>query len=145
MKVAIGCDHGAFELKEFLKEELSKRGYEILDKGTFDGSPIDYPLIAFDVANSVASKEAEFGILACTSAEGVTIAANKVKGIRAGIGYNDEVAVLLRKHNDANIITFAGKFMEKSECLHRSIAFLNEPFEGGRHARRVNQIIDFEK
>lgn len=145
MKIALGCDHGGFNQKEVVKAYLISNGYEVLDKGTYSLDSCDYPLFARDAALAVSKKEADFGVIICTSGEGVTMAANKIKGIRAGIGYNDEVAKLMRQHNDANIITFGAKFMADGDVLRRISIFLTTEFEGGRHERRVNEIIDLEK
>lgn len=145
MKIAIGSDHGGFALKEVVKNELVAKGYDVLDEGTYSLDSCDYPVFGLAVANAVADKEADFGIVICTSGEGIMMAANKVKGIRCGLGYNDEVSKLMRQHNDANIIAFGAKFMDEKDVLRRVEIFLNTEFEGGRHARRVQEIIDAEK
>ena len=93
----------------------------------------------------VASKKADFGIVICTSGEGIAIAANKIKGVRCGIAYNDEVARLMRQHNDANVITFGAKYMNLKQVIARTEAFLKAEFQGGRHATRVQMIKDLEK
>ena len=145
MKIAIGSDHGGFALKEVVKNELVAKGYDVLDEGTYSLDSCDYPVFGLAVANAVADKDADFGIVICTSGEGIMMAANKVKGIRCGLGYNDEVSKLMRQHNDANIIAFGAKFMDEKDVLRRIEIFLNTEFEGGRHARRVQEIIDAEK
>ena len=145
MKIAIGSDHGGFALKEVVKNELVAKGYDVLDEGTYSLDSCDYPVFGLAVANAVADKDADFGIVICTSGEGIMMAANKVKGIRCGLGYNDEVSKLMRQHNDANIIAFGAKFMDEKDVLRRVEIFLNTEFEGGRHARRVQEIIDAEK
>ncbi len=144
MKVALGSDHAGFELKEEIKKYLLAKGIDVLDKGTYSLDSVDYPDYGEKVGCSVASKEADFGIVCCGSAEGISISANKVKGVRCGIGYNDEVSKLLRQHNDANVIAFAGRFMTSNEVFPRVDLFLNTKFEGGRHEERVKKISAIE-
>jgi len=143
-KIVIASDHGGFKAKEALKQYLIDVGYEIIDVGTNSLESCNYAYFALEAAKKVASKEADYGILICTSGEGVCIAANKVNGIRAGIGYNDEVCHLLREHNDANIITFGASFMSNEDILRRTNIFLNSNFEGGRHIARVETINNFK-
>ncbi len=145
MKIAIGSDHAGFELKEAIKKYLTEKGYEVFDEGTDSLSSVDYPDYGAKVGQAVVSEKADLGIVCCGSAEGISIAANKIKGVRCGIGYNDEVSKLLRQHNDANVIAFAGRFMTIEEVLPRVDLFLNTPFEGGRHAMRVAKISALEK
>ena len=145
MKVALGSDHAGFELKEEIKKYLISKGYDVLDEGPSTPDRVDYPDYGAKVGRTVASKEADYGIVCCGSAEGISIAANKIKGIRCGIGYNDEVSKLLRQHNDGNMIAFAGRFMTVEEVLPRVDLFLNTPFEGGRHVERVAKITNLEK
>ncbi|MBE6134018.1 MAG: ribose 5-phosphate isomerase B [Erysipelotrichaceae bacterium] len=140
MVIAIGCDHGGFLRKEEVKEHLISLGHEVIDCGTNSLDSCDYPIFGRAVAENVASGKAQFGVLVCTSGEGIMMTANKVKGVRCGIGYNDEVASLMRQHNNANVISFGAKFMNKEEVLHRVDIFLNTEFEGGRHERRVKLI-----
>lgn len=145
MKIALGSDHAGFELKEAIKAYLCEKGYEVIDEGTNSPESVDYPIYAQKTANDVVTGKAEFGILCCGSAEGISIAANKVKGIRCGIGYNDEVTGLLRMHNNANMVAFAGRFMETADVLKRVDIFLSTEFMGDKHLRRVNMIADLEK
>jgi len=145
MKIALGSDHAGFELKEAIKAYLTEKGHEVLDEGTHSAESVDYPVYAEKAANDVVTGKAEFGILCCGSAEGISIAANKVKGIRCGIGYNDEVTGLLRMHNNANMVAFAGRFMETADVLKRVDIFLSTDFMGDKHLRRVNMIADLEK
>lgn len=140
MKIALGSDHAGFELKESIKKHLVDEGYDVIDVGTHSLDSVDYPDFAHAAAKEVVSGEANFGILCCGSAEGISIAANKVHGIRCGIGYNDEVSKLMRQHNDANMIAFAGRFMDTEDVLRRVDLFLDTEFEGGRHANRVSKI-----
>ena len=145
MKISLGSDHAGFELKEAIKKHLTEKGHEVLDEGTYSADSVDYPIFAEKAAKDVISGKAEYGILCCGSAEGICIAANKVKGIRCGIGYNDEVTGLLRMHNNANMVAFAGRFMETEDVLKRVDIFLSADFMGDKHLRRVNEISDIEK
>ena len=124
MKISLGSDHGGVDLKDAIAEYLKSKGYDVIDCGT--------------------EGEADFGIVCCTSAEGIMISANKVKGIRCGLGYNDEVTEKMRQHNNANMVAFAGGFMKAEDVLRRVDIFLSTPFEGGRHARRVDEIMAIE-
>ncbi len=144
MVIALGSDHAGFELKEAIKAYLIKKGYEVLDEGTHSLDRVDYPIYGKAAAMDVVNGKAKYGIVCCGSAEGISIAANKVKGIRCGIGYNDDVSRLIRQHNNANMIAFAGRFMSVEEVLPRVDLFLNTEFEGGRHAERVQEISDIE-
>lgn len=145
MKISVGSDHAGYLIKEEIKNHLINKGYEVIDVGTNSLESCDYPLFGYKCAQLVANKEVDFGILVCSSGEGIMIAANKVDGVRAGIGYNDDVTRLLRQHNDANIISFGASFMSKEDILRRVDIFLNTDFEGGRHARRVDEIKSLEK
>ncbi len=145
MKIAIGSDHGGFEYKEQLSTYLKSQGYEIIDVGTDSKDSCHYPIFGEKAANLVAEKVCDFGIVICTSGEGICISANKVKGIRCGIGYNDEVSRLMRQHNDANMIAFGEKFMSFEDVKRRVDIFLNTDFEGGRHQLRVDLIKKIEK
>jgi ribose 5-phosphate isomerase B len=140
MKLAIGSDHAGYRLKEYLKSQLESKGIDYIDKGTFSEESTDYPEFAHAVALSVASKESDFGILVCGSGNGVAMSANKHAEIRCAICWNEELAGLARAHNDANIIALPARFISEKEGMSITEAFLSTDFEGGRHARRVNQI-----
>ena len=144
LKIALGSDHGGFAYKEAIKKHLEGK-YEVVDVGTYNEDSCHYPEFGIKAAELVANKECEFGILVCTSGEGIMMSANKVKGIRCGVGYNDDVAMFMRLHNDANMIAFGQKFMELEDVLRRVDIFLSTKFEGGRHAERVKIITDYEK
>lgn len=144
MKLSIGCDHGGFALKEQLKELLQKAGHELIDCGTFGLDSCDYPTFAFKAAALVASGECARGILVCTSGEGISIAANKVKGIRCGLVYNSEVARLIVEHNNCNMMALGAKFITPEEGREWTEIFLATEFAGGRHGRRVDLITDYE-
>lgn len=140
MKIAIGCDHGGFELKEQLRRYLSANGHEVIDCGTDSVESVHYPVFAKMVAKNVLSGRAEFGIVICTTGEGVSITANRFKGIRCGIAYNDEVTRLMRAHNNANIISFGARFISLEDAIKRVNIFLSTKFEGGRHQVRVEML-----
>lgn len=145
MRIAIGSDHGGVDQKNEVVKYLKDKGYEVVDVGTNSHDSCHYPLYGAEVARKVANKECDFGIVICTSGEGICMAANKIKGIRCGIGYNDEVSRLMRQHNDANVISFGAKFMETKDVLRRIDIFLSTQFEGGRHRTRVDMISELEK
>ena len=145
VKVAIGNDHGGLDYKNRLVDFLINNGYEVINVGTDSTDSCDYPVFGRAVAELVSRKEADYGVVICTTGEGIAIAANKVKGVRCGIAYNPQVAVLMRQHNNANVIAFGQKFMEYEMVEKALKLFLETPFEGGRHERRVNLISDIEK
>lgn len=145
MKIALACDHDGFRLKEQLKQYLIDLGHEVEDVGTFSTESCHYPIFSAKAANLVKDGVARFGIIVCTTGEGVAMAANKVKGIRAGVAYNNEVARLMREHNDANVMTLGARFTTLEEAKERIDIFLKSEFQGGRHAIRVQMINDLEK
>lgn len=138
--IAIGCDHAGFEYKEALKTWLSGQGYEVKDYGTHSADSVDYPDFAHPVASSVEHGEAAFGILLCGSANGVAITANKHQQIRAGLCWQNDVALLVRKHNNANIICIPARFVSLSLAEQMVELFMTTEFEGGRHGTRVGKI-----
>jgi len=138
IKIAIGSDHAGFEYKEVLKDFLSD--YEIEDFGTHSLDSVDYPDFAHPVASGVENGDFNYGILLCGSANGVAITANKHQGIRAGLCWENEVASLVRKHNDANVLCIPARFVSKELAKEIAITFLNTEFEGGRHQNRVDKI-----
>lgn len=140
MKISLGSDHAGYQYKEEIKKYLISKGFEVVDVGTNSSESCDYPIFGKLAAEKVAKKEADFGVLICSSGEGIMMAANKVKGVRAGIAYNDDVARLLRQHNNANMIAFGANFMNLEDVKKRIEIFLSTDFEGGRHERRVNEI-----
>ena len=145
LRIAIGSDHGGVDQKDEVVKALKAKGYDVVDVGTYSHDSCHYPLFGAEVGRRVASGDCQFGIVICTSGEGICMAANKIKGIRCGIAYNDEVAKLMRQHNDANVIAFGAKFMETKDVIHRIEIFLSTDFEGGRHQTRVDLIKDLEK
>ena len=138
MKLAIGCDHAGFSLKEFLKSNFNEIDW--LDKGCYSADSVDYPDFAHAVANSIESGESSIGILICGSGNGISIAANKHAGIRAAIAWKPELASLARQHNDANILSLPARFISELEAVEIVKAFLEASFEGGRHQARVDKI-----
>jgi ribose 5-phosphate isomerase B len=140
MKLAIGADHAGFDYKEQLKKYLLEKKFEIVDKGTYSTDSVDYPDFAHPVANAVANKEVDSGILICGSANGVAIVANKHQGIRAAICWTNEIAELARMHNDANIICIPARFVDVNLAKSMTDIFLETKFEKGRHEKRVDKI-----
>ncbi len=138
MKLAIGCDHAGFSLKEFLKSNFNEIDW--LDKGCYSADSVDYPDFAHAVARSIEDKETELGILICGSGNGISIAANKHADIRAAIAWKPELASLARQHNDANILSLPARFISELEAIEIVKAFLEASFEGGRHQARVDKI-----
>jgi ribose 5-phosphate isomerase B len=138
--IAIGSDHAGFEYKELLKKWLEKNGYAIKDFGTHSPESADYADFAHPVAESVEKKEFELGLLTCGSANGVAITANKHQGIRAAVCWNEELAELARKHNNANILCIPARFVSYELAEKILDRFLHSNFEGGRPARRVEKI-----
>jgi RpiB/LacA/LacB family sugar-phosphate isomerase len=145
MKIAIGADHAGFALKEQLRDELRRAGNEVTDLGTNSPESTDYPDYAAAVAHAVAQGQADRGILVCASGVGMSIAANKIPGIRAAMGTTPEEVSLVRHHNDANILTLGSKFIEQPAASELIRIFLDTPFDGGRHQRRVDKISRLEE
>ncbi|MBE5320143.1 ribose 5-phosphate isomerase B [Pedobacter sp. MR2016-19] len=138
IKIAIGADHAGFEYKEILKDFL--QDYEVKDFGTSSENSVDYPDFAHPVASAVESGEFTYGILLCGSANGVAITANKHQHIRAGLCWENEVASLVRKHNNANILCIPARFVSEELAKEITTTFLTTEFEGGRHQNRVEKI-----
>ena len=142
--IALGSDHGGFLLKEAIKQHLEEQGYEVKDFGCFSEDHIDYPTIAVPVAKAVVSGECERAILCCGTGLGMSIAANKVKGIRAACCSDYFSAKYTRAHNDANALCLGARVIGPGAALELVEVFLQTPFEGGRHQRRVDQITEIE-
>ncbi|MCI5939234.1 MAG: ribose 5-phosphate isomerase B [Acholeplasmataceae bacterium] len=140
MKICIGCDHGGFLLKEQVKKYLENKYGQIIDMGCYSEERCDYPVFAKKVASAVQNHECDFGVLICTTGIGVSICANKFKGVRAALVTNEDVASLSRNHNNSNIICLGAKYTSYDEAIKYIDIFLNAKFEGGRHERRVAQI-----
>jgi len=143
--VAMGADHGGYELKEILKKDVAALGYEVMDVGTHSKEPVDYPDLAHEVARAVSSGSAWRGIVIDGAGIGSCIVANKVPGVRAGLAYDYASAVNGREHNDTNVLTLGAGLIGVNLAKQIVTAWLSTPFGGGRHERRVNKIIIIEK
>lgn len=144
MIISIACDHGGYPLKAPLVEQLKARGFAIIDHGSYSLDRVDYPEYAQAVCEDVVLKKAQYGVLICTTGIGMSIYANKWKGIRAALVTNHESARLTRQHNDSNIITMGARFTSLEDALLYVETFVKTDFEGGRHERRVCMINDKE-
>lgn len=145
MKLSIGCDHGGLSLKEAIIKGLRERGFDLIDHGTHSTESVDYPDYAALVATDITKQSARFGILICTSGVGVSISANKIKGVRALLALNEDATIYSRLHNDANIICFGQKYITSYMALKLIDLFISTNFEGGRHERRVTKINKLEE
>ena len=145
MKIAIGCDHGAFRLKNEIIEFLNSENYEVKDFGTYSEKSCDYPDIALPVAEAVVNKEYDFGILVCGTGIGIGIAANKVPGVRAALCSDTFSAHATREHNNANILTMGQRVVGTGLALDIVKTFLNTEFEGEKHQKRIDKISEIEK
>jgi ribose 5-phosphate isomerase B len=145
MRIAIGADHAGFVLKEHLRSRLEKLGHQVVDEGTHSAESCDYPDFAAPVAHDVIAGRVDRGILVCGTGVGMSIAANKVPGIRAALGTVPEEVRLVRAHNDANILTLGARFIDEPGADALADAFLETAFEGGRHGRRVEKIAAIER
>jgi len=143
MKIALGADHAGFDYKDRIAKMLRDEGHSIIDYGTHDETPVDYPQYGYAVGEAVASGQADRGIVVCGSSIGISIAANKVPGVRAAIATEPLSAELSRRHNDANILALSER-LTGWEMIERLVEiFMTTPFEGGRHAHRVEQLFEF--
>jgi ribose 5-phosphate isomerase B len=145
MRIAIGTDHRGFALRQKIVDLVRQMGHEAIDVGTFSPDSVDYPDIAADVAGRVGRGEVERGILVCGSGVGMCIAANKVRGVRAAACHDDITAEMSRRHNDANVMCLSGDLLGERLIDRMIEIWLGTPFEGGRHARRVDKITAMEK
>ena len=144
MKIAIACDHGAYDLKEAVKKHLTAQGHELRDFGTDSKDSCDYPDFAGPAAKAVASGECEKGIVLCTTGIGVSITANKVKGIRCALLSDLLSAKMTRQHNDTNVMAMGAAIVGEMLALQIVDTWLGTEFEGGRHQRRVDKIMSYE-
>ena len=144
MKIAMGNDHSAIELKNIIKEFVESKGYEVIDLGTNSTESCDYPVYGEKVGRAVASGEADLGIAICGTGVGISIAANKVNGIRAAVCSDTATARLVKQHNNANIIAFGERIVGVELAKDIVKAYLTAEFEGGRHAKRIAMISDIE-
>lgn len=139
-QIALACDHGGFILKEDVKAYLESKGYQVIDFGTNSTESCNYPEFAKKAAEFVSKHEGSKGIVICTTGEGVMMTANKVKGIRCGLVYNEDVASLIVRHNKANMMSMGAKYTTKEQAYRYVDIFLSSEFEGGRHQIRVDMI-----
>ena len=140
MKIGLACDHAGFEYKEKLKELLSSKGNEISDFGCYSLESVDYPDFAHKLAESIENVENEFGIQFCGTGNGINMSANKHQGIRAALCWNTHIAEQARLHNNANILSLGARFMDENDIFDVIDLWLKEPFEGGRHQRRIDKL-----
>ena len=145
MKIAVGCDHGGLEHKNAIVEHLKSEGFEVEDFGIYENKSVDYPEIALKVANSIKNGENELGILVCGTGIGMSLAANKVNGIRAAACSEHFSAKYTRLHNNSNILCLGGRVIGIGTALELCDIFVNTEFEGGRHQRRIDMITEIEK
>lgn len=138
--IPIATDHGGFEMKEFLKKKLTEEGYTIKDFGTYSSDSVDYPDMIHPLAKAINNGDFKLGIILCGSGNGAQMTANKYPNVRAGLCWSAEQAKLIRQHNNANIISIPGRFVDKDLALEMVNIFLSTEFEGGRHLTRVEKI-----
>ncbi|MFM9000265.1 MAG: ribose 5-phosphate isomerase B [Opitutia bacterium] len=138
--ISLGSDHGGFALRRGLADALRARGHAVLDRGSETEASCDYPDSAQAVGADVTAGRARFGILVCTTGIGISIAANKIRGVRAALVQSADAAGLSRRHNDANVLCFGAKYVDLPLALACLDAFLSSEFEGGRHCRRVDKL-----
>lgn len=143
-KIIIGSDHGGFKLKKEIIRHLEANDYQIKDMGCFSDESCDYPDIALEVAKEVAKSKSR-GILICGTGIGMSMVANKVKGIRAALCHNEFTAEMSRKHNDSNVLVLGGRVLDKDLAIKITDIWLNTDFEGERHQRRLDKITNIEK
>ena len=145
MKIAVACDHAGLEFKEKVKQVLQALGHEVVDCGTNSKDSVDYPDFGLAAARAVAAGEVEYGITVCWTGNGMNMACNKVKGIRAGMALSSDMAFLTRSHNDANMLTLAQKYTPEDQLEEIIKTFLTTQFEGGRHIARVQKVMGAEE
>ena len=144
MKIVVGSDHAAYELKEAIKEKLTKEGHEVIDVGCDSTESVDYPKYGHAVGRTVASGEAERGIAVCGSGIGISIACNKVPGIRAALCTSVEMAEMCRRHNNANVVCMGARMISQELAFDIIDKWMTTEFEGGKHLRRINGIEDLD-
>jgi ribose 5-phosphate isomerase B len=144
-RIAIGSDHAGFVVKEMIRKYLESAGYTVRDLGTSSEESVDYPDYGKAVGEQVISKQADLGIAVCGSGIGISIAANKVPGIRAALSHDVNTARLAREHNDANVLALGGRVVSGETAIAMVQTFLSTPYLGGRHQRRIDKIAAIEK
>lgn len=145
MNISIACDHGGYQLKEQIKQYLVDQGHTVLDCGTNSTESCDYPDFASVAGKLVANGNCQFGVVVCTTGIGVSIVANKVRGVRCALCLNEDMAEMTRRHNNANVIAMGAKYVDFDTAKKLVDTFLNTQFEGGRHTRRVDKITQLEQ
>ncbi len=138
--IGLASDHAGFDAKQIVIKNLKEKGIPYKDFGTYDSESTDYPDYAHKLAVAVESGECYPGIAICGSGNGINMTMNKHQGIRSALCWNKEIALLARAHNDANVLAMPGRFLQEEEIYEIMVTFLNTPFEGGRHERRINKI-----
>ncbi len=145
VRIALGADHAGYALKADVASHLSRGGHDVIDFGTSSETPVDYPPVCAAVARAVVGRRADFGIVMGGTGQGEQIAANKVRGVRAAVCHDHFTARLAREHNDANVLSLGGRILAAPLACSIVDTFLSATFEGGRHARRIEQIADIER
>lgn len=140
MKIALACDHGGLQLKQHIAEYLQCKGEKVADFGTYTSDSCDYPDFARPCAQAVAAGQCDLGIVVCTTGIGVSIVANKVKGVRCALCLNEDMAEMCRRHNDANVLALGQKYVDSASAEKIVDRFLHTSFDGGRHRTRVDKI-----
>lgn len=144
MKIAIGCDHGGFELKNEIIKHLESKNLEVKDYGTYSEESCDYPIYGEKVGEAVVSKECDLGIIICGTGIGISISANKIPGVRAALCGDTFSAHATREHNDANVLALGARVVGKGLAIDIVDTFLNSSFQGGRHQKRIDKITEIE-
>lgn len=139
-KIALAADHAGYELKECIKQYLTDRGFEVIDFGTNSAESVDYPDFAHKLGDAIDKEEVQRGIAICGTGNGISMALNKHQKVRCALSWNKEIAALGRQHNNANVVALPARFITEEEAKQVVQTFLDTPFEGGRHERRVNKI-----
>lgn len=145
MKIAIGCDHGGLEIKNAVIEYFKANNIEFCDYGCYTNESVDYPIYAYKVATAITTGEATLGVLCCGTGIGISMAANKVKGIRAAVCTNEFMAEMTRRHNNSNILCMGGRVIDEDTAVKLADIFVNTEFEGDRHTKRVDMITQIEQ
>lgn len=145
LKIALGCDHGGFATKEKIKEYLKGLSYEIKDVGCFDEGSVDYPHYGIEVGELVAQQICDYGIVICGTGIGISIACNKVEGVRCSLVHDVEMARLTRLHNNSNVLALSGRFLDANKAIEIVKAYLESSYEGGRHQKRLDIISNYER
>lgn len=145
MRISLGADHAGYELKEAVKRHLAAVGVQVEDFGTASGESTDYPDYGVAAARAVASGAVDLGILVCGSGQGMCMVGNKVRGVRAALAWNPDVARLSREHNDANVLCLPARFVDEDLAVEIVDQWLAAAFEGGRHVRRIEKMMSMEK